>query len=93
MNKILKLWTSILKNIGSPRAEAQGILNDTADGFRRHRKIYDSLSTYIMMYEDAKLSKNHIYTSYSYFKGAFVGMDNIILFKTMKDLGFPDCYT
>ena len=53
MNGILKLWTSILTNIGSPWAEAQGILSDTADGFRRHRTIYDSLSTHIMVYEDA----------------------------------------
>jgi hypothetical protein len=58
MNGILKIWTSILTNIGSPWAEAQGILCDTTSGFRRHRKIYDSLSTHIMMYEDAKMSKN-----------------------------------
>jgi hypothetical protein len=49
MNGILKLWTSILTNIGSPWTEAQGILSDTADGFRRHIKIYDSLSTHITM--------------------------------------------
>jgi hypothetical protein len=55
MNGILRLWTSILTNIGTPWAEAQGILSDTADGFRRHRKIHDSLSTHIMMYEDAKM--------------------------------------
>jgi len=61
MNGILKLGTSILTNIGSPRAEAQGTFSDTADEFKRHRKIYDSLSTHIMMYEDAKFQKN-IYT-------------------------------
>ena len=55
MNGILKLWTYILTNIGSPWAEAQGILSDTADGFRRHKKIYDSLSTHIMIYEDATI--------------------------------------
>jgi hypothetical protein len=93
MNGILKLWTSILTNIGSPWAEAQDILSDTADEFRRHRKIYDSLSTHIMMYEDAKMSKKHIYAAYSDFKGAFGGMDHRILFKTMRDLGFPECYT
>jgi hypothetical protein len=61
-NDILTLWTSILTNIGSPWAEAQGILSDTSDGFRRHRKIPDSLSTHIMMYEDAKMSKKaHIH--------------------------------
>ncbi len=83
MNGILKLWASILTNIGSPWAEARGILSDTADGFRRHRKIYDSLSTQIMVYEDAKLSKNKIHTAYSDFKGAFGGMDHRILFKTI----------
>jgi hypothetical protein len=75
MNGILKLWTSILINIGSPWAEAQGILSDTAGGFRRHRKIYDSLSTHIMAYEDAKLFKKHIYIAYSDFKGAFGGIE------------------
>ena len=89
MNGILKLWTSILTNIGSPWAEAQGILSDTADGFRRHRKIDDSLSSHIMVYEDAKLSKKDIYTAYLDLKGAFGGMDHIILFQTMRELGFP----
>ncbi len=93
MNGILKIWTSILKNIGSPWAEARGILRDTADGFRRYRKMYDSLSTQTMMYEDAKLSKKHIYTAYSDFKGAYGGMDHRILFKHMRELGFPECYT
>jgi hypothetical protein len=55
MNGILKLWTSILTNIRSPWTEAHGILSDTLDGFRRHRKIYDSLSTHIIMHEDAKI--------------------------------------
>ena len=57
MNGIIKLWTSILTNIGSPWAEAQDILSYTADGFRRDRKAYDNISTHIMMYEDAKMSK------------------------------------
>jgi hypothetical protein len=35
MNGILKLWTSILTNIDSPWAEAQGILSDSTDGFKR----------------------------------------------------------
>ena len=80
-------------NIGSPWAEAQGILIDTSAGFRRHRKMYDCRSTHVMMYKDAKLSRKHIYTAYSDFKGAFGGMDHIILFKTMRELGFPECYT
>jgi hypothetical protein len=91
MNGILKLWTSILTNIGSPWAEAHGILSDTADGVRQHRKIYDSISTHIM-YEDAKMSKTHIYMAYSDFKGAFGGMGHRILFQTMRDLGFSECY-
>ncbi len=93
MNKILQIWTSILTNIGSPWVEARGILNNTADGFRRHRKIYDILLTYITMYEDAYISTKPIYTAYSDFKGAFGGMDHRILFKTMRELGFPECYT
>jgi len=88
-----KLWTSILTNIGSPWAEAQGIISVTADGFRRHRKIYGSLTTHIMVYEDAKLSKKHIYTAYSDFKRAFGDMIHRILFKTIRELRFPECYT
>ncbi len=45
-----------------------------------------------MMYEDAKMSNKHIYTAYSDFKGAFGGMEHRIIFKTMRDLGFPECY-
>ncbi len=92
MNCILKLWTSILTDIGTHTAETLGILSDTADGFRAHRSIYDSLSTHIMMYEDAKLSKRNIYTAYSDFKGAFGGMDHRILFQTMREYGFPESY-
>jgi hypothetical protein len=42
-----------------------------------------------MMYEDDKLSRKHIYTAFSDFKGAFRGMDHRILFKIMRELGFP----
>ena len=45
-----------------------------------------------MMYEDAKLSKNNIYTASSDFKGAFGGMDHRILFQIMRDFGFQDSY-
>ena len=68
------------------------MLSDTADGFRPHRKIYDSLSTHIMMYEDAKLHRRNIYTAYSDVKGAFGGMDHRVLFQTMRRLGFPEGY-
>jgi len=55
MNCILKLHTSILTSIGTQTAESGGVFSDTADGFRTHKNIYDSLSTHIMMYEDAKI--------------------------------------
>ena len=45
------------------------------------------------MYEDATLSKKHIYTAYSDFKGAFGGIDHIILLNTVRELEFPECYT
>ena len=92
MNCILKLWTSILTNIGTHIAETEGIFIDTSYGFRTHRQIYDSLTTHIMMYEDAKLSKNNIYTAYSDFKGALGGLDHRILFQSMRDYGFQDSY-
>ena len=57
MNCTLKLWTSILTNIGTQIAESGEIFSDTADGFRSHRNIYDSIPTHINMYEDAKISK------------------------------------
>ncbi len=47
---------------------------------------------HITTYEDAKMSKTHICTAYTDFKGAFGGMDHIILFKTTRDFGFPECY-
>ncbi len=88
MNCILKLWTSILTSIGTQTAESGGVFSDTADRFRTHRNIYDILSTHIMMYEDAKISKRNIYTAYSDFKGAFGGMDHRILFLIMEEYGF-----
>ncbi len=44
-----------------------------------------------MMYEGAKMSKKQIYTAYSDFKGVFGGMYHRILFKTMRELRFPEC--
>jgi len=55
MNCILNIWTSILITIGTHTAESERIFSDMVDGFRSHRNIYDSLSTHITMYEDAKL--------------------------------------
>jgi hypothetical protein len=72
--------------------ECEGVFTDAADGFRPHRNIYDSLSTHITMYEDAKLSQQNIYTAYSYFKGAFRGMDHRILFQLMEGYGFQHSY-
>ncbi len=92
MNCILKLWTSILTSMGTKTTEAKGIFSDTADGFRSHRNIYDSLSTEKMMHEDANNSKKYIYTAYSDFKGAFRGKDNRILFQLLKEYGFQDSY-
>jgi hypothetical protein len=92
MNEILNMRTFIFTSIVSPCAEAQGMLSDRTNRFRRHRKIYDILSTHIMMCEDAKMSRKRIYTAYSDFKGAFGSMDHRILFQTMRDLGFLECY-
>ena len=85
MNCIPKLWTSILTRIEAQTTESGGVFSDTADGFRSYKNIYDSLSTHIMMYEDAKISKRNIYTTYSDLKRAFRGMDNRILFQVMKE--------
>ena len=92
MNCILKLWTSILTNIGTHTTEIDGIFSDTTDGFRAHKQIYDSLATHRMAYEDAKLSKKNMYTAYSDFKGELGGMDHRILFQIMRDYGFHDSY-
>ena len=92
MNCILKLWTSILTSIGTQTAESEGVFSDTADRFPSHRNIYYSLSTHILMYEDAKISKRNVYTAYSDFKGAFGGMDHRILFQLMKEYGFHYSY-
>ena len=59
MNCILKLWKSILTSLGTQTAESGGVFIDTADRFRSHINIYDSLSTHIVMYEDAKISNNN----------------------------------
>jgi hypothetical protein len=92
MNFILKIWTSILTNVGTQTAEAEGIFSDTVDGFRSHRYINDSLSTHIMVHEDAKLSKKNICTVYSDFKGAFGCMDDRIILEFVKEYGFQDAY-
>ncbi len=92
MNCILKLWTSIFTSIRTRTTESGEVFSDTADGFRSHRNIYDSLSTHIIMYEDAKISKKNIYTAFSDFKGAFGGMDHRILFQLMGEYGFQDSY-
>ena len=73
MNCILKLWTSILTNIGTQIAESEGIFSDTTDGFRSHRNMYDNISTHITIYEDAKISQQtstpHTQTSNAHSEG------------------------
>ena len=88
MNCILKLWTSVLMSIGTQTAESGGVFSDATDGFRSHRNIYDSLSTHIMMHEDAKISRRNIYTAYSDFKPP----DHRILFQLMEEYRFQDSY-
>jgi len=43
-----------------------------------------------MMYEDAKMPRKHIYTTYSDVKGEFGGLDHRIFFRPMRDFGFPE---
>ena len=85
-----KRWGSILQ------VQRQSLVpphqRSVAVAGRRHRNIYYSLSTHIMMYEDAKILRRDIYTAYSDFKGAFGGMDPRILFQLMKEYGFQDSY-
>ena len=61
MNCILKLWTSVLTSIETQTTESKGVFSDTVDGFHSHINTCDSLSTHIMMYEDANIS-NETYT-------------------------------
>ena len=89
MSCIRKLWTSIITSIGAQPKEAEGVFHDTADGFRSHRNIYDSLSVHVMMYEDANIAKKDIYTAYSDFKSAFGGMDHRNHFQTHEILRIP----
>jgi len=96
MNGLLKLRTSILINIGSPWAEAQGILSDTPDGFRRTRKIYDSLSTN-MNYDVRRRQaiQETLIHSLLRFQGSLRrhGPYNTLQNQTMRGLGFPECST
>ncbi len=45
-----------------------------------------------LVYEDAKLSRQNIYTTYSDLKGAFGGMGHRILFQLMEGYGSHDSY-
>ena len=92
INCILEIWTYILTTIGTQTAESEELFSDTADGFRSHRNIYDSLSTHIAMYENASLFKQSIYTTYSNLKGAFGDMDHRILSQLMEGYGFYYLY-
>jgi hypothetical protein len=87
MNKLLKLWTALIKDAGSKYAETEGILSDQQDGFRPHRSIHDALSSIIMMMEDAIIHNKDIYVMYADFKGAFNAADHRIVFKHMRQLG------
>ena len=91
VNCILKIWTSILTTIGTQTSGLERIFSDTADGFQSRINIYDSLSTHVTMYEDAKLFKQNIFTAYSDF-GAFGGMYHRILFQPIEEYDFQDSY-
>jgi hypothetical protein len=90
MNNLLKLWTALIKDADSKYAETHGILSDQHDGFRKHRSMHDTLSSIIMMMEDAKLYHKDFYVMYAAFKGAFNAADHRIMFKhTRQPLSTP----
>jgi hypothetical protein len=89
MNNLLKLWTALIKDAGSKYAETHGILSDKHDGFRKHRRIHNGLSSIIMMMDDAKLYHKDFYVIYTDFKGALNAADHRIMFKHMRQLGMP----
>ena len=92
MNCLLKLWTATLTSIGTTLAEAEGIINDHQDGFRRFRNIYHALSTHIHVYEDAKIHHRDIFTAYVDFKSAFNGTDHTLMLDFMTKMGIPTSY-
>ena len=92
MNTLLKLWTSILKTIGSEWVEHNGLLGDTQDGFRRMRRIFHSHSSLISAMEHAIIHSRNIYICYIDFRGAFNNMEHSALFDIMIRLGFPPHY-
>jgi hypothetical protein len=92
MNNLLKLWTALIKGVGSKYAETHGIRRDQQDGFRHQRIIHDALFSIIMMMEVAKIYKKDIYVMYADFKGAFNVADHRIMFKHMRQLGLPPTF-
>jgi hypothetical protein len=64
MKNLLKLWTALIRVVGSKYAETHGSLSDMKDGFRHQRSIHDALSSIIMMMEDAKPYNKDIYGMY-----------------------------
>jgi hypothetical protein len=92
MNNLLKLWTTLIKDVGSKYAETHGILSTQQDGFHHKRSIHDALSSIIMMMEDAKHYNKDIYVMYADFKGAFNAADHRIMLKHMRQLGMPSTF-
>jgi hypothetical protein len=92
MNNLLKLWTAIIKDVGSKYAKTHGIFSDQQDGFRHQRRIHDALSSIMMVMEDAKIYKKDIYVMYADFKDAFNAADHRTMFKHMRQLGMPSTY-
>ena len=74
MNTVLKLFTSLLRNVGQTWVESNGCLGDTQNGFRPGGDIFDNLCDYMATLEHAKSMSQNIYVAYMDFKSAFNGM-------------------
>ena len=86
-SSMYKAYCSILNKRLTSWVEANGIINDTQDGFRKNRSTMDHLSTLTSITENRKKMKNPRFVGFVDFKKAYDSIDKTLLWAKLDHVG------
>ena len=88
-NTVYKLWTSVVQRVLYEYAETHMILSETQSGFKQRTGRHIPLQAFVMLLEDARLTRQNVYTAQVDLTAAFNMIDQDKLLQIMYDLGIP----
>jgi hypothetical protein len=85
---VYTIYSHILINRRIPRwEEANSILDDKQNGFRKGRSTIDHLSTLTSIIETRQLKRKPTFAAFIDMKKAYYSMDRVLVFTKLHDIG------